>query len=141
MKKNWIQFFSLLTVTALTVTGCATARPRKPDANSELSSQVAALQNELQAKDQQIQDLQYQLEQNRSLPQTNFSGSKSSLIRVSGVSVSDVQRALNKAGFDAGSVDGKFGKKTKQAIKAFQRAHNLSADGVVGEKTWSLLNS
>jgi peptidoglycan hydrolase-like protein with peptidoglycan-binding domain len=32
-----------------------------------------------------------------------------------------------------------MGKGTRDAIKAFQKAHNLAADGKVGSQTWNLL--
>lgn len=132
-----ISTLSLLTVVFLT--GCATTRARRPE-TADQSSQIAALQNEIQAKDQQIQDLQYQLD-NSSRSGSNFSSSRSDsgVVKASGVSVSDVQRALIRAGYDPGPVDGKAGKKTKSAIKQFQRRNNLKVDGVVGERTWALL--
>ena len=34
------------------------------------------------------------------------------------------------------AVDGKFGSGTKSAIQAFQKDYKLSADGIVGKKTW-----
>jgi peptidoglycan hydrolase-like protein with peptidoglycan-binding domain len=37
------------------------------------------------------------------------------------------------------AVDGKFGPGTKSAVIAFQSAHGLSADGVVGSSTWNAL--
>ena len=153
MRNRWMIVCVFSVLTAFVVSGCATAKPRhtgKQAAGPAADQPPAALQSELQAKDQQIQDLQYQLEQSRHNPETNYTsanssgsskGGKSSLIHVSGVSVTDVQRALEKAGFDPGRVDGKIGKKTKAAIKAFQRAHNLKADGVIGEKTWKTLQS
>ena len=152
-----ILVFSVLT--AFVAAGCATARPRRPQTTPEpiapppTAQQMTDLQTQVQAKDQQIQDLQYQLEQSRHTPESNYTsgnvssataskgGGKSSKIHVSGVSVMDVQNALAKAGFDPGSADGKMGKKTKSAIKAFQRAHKLTADGIIGEKTWKLLQS
>lgn len=50
-----------------------------------------------------------------------------------------VQRKLNALGYNCGSVDGIFGVNTKAAVMAFQRARGLSADGIVGPKTWSKL--
>lgn len=50
-----------------------------------------------------------------------------------------IQTALKNAGFYAGAVDGKIGPQTKQAIKEFQRARGLSADGRAGSKTWAQL--
>jgi carboxyl-terminal processing protease len=47
--------------------------------------------------------------------------------------------ALKNAGYDPGKIDGKMGKQSSEAIKAFQKANNLPVDGKVGKKTWSLL--
>jgi peptidoglycan hydrolase-like protein with peptidoglycan-binding domain len=53
----------------------------------------------------------------------------------SGDLVEELQVILNaKYGADL-DVDGKFGAKTEAAVKAFQKAHGLTADGVVGAKT------
>ncbi len=143
MRNRWTQFL-IVSVLTVFVAGCATARPRHTDASAPPADpQVTALQTELQAKDQQIQDLQYQLEQSRTgTPYSNtVSSGTSSKIRVRGVTVAEVQRSLTAAGFDPGAVDGRFGKKTKAAIKAFQRSKGLKADGVVGERTWKLLQA
>lgn len=53
--------------------------------------------------------------------------------------VKTIQRLLNALGHDCGSVDGNFGSKTVAAVKAFQQENGLSADGVVGSKTWNAL--
>jgi len=51
-----------------------------------------------------------------------------------------IQTALNKAGFFKGDIDGKFGLQTKRAVRVFQKAKGLTADGIVGEKTWEELS-
>ena len=51
------------------------------------------------------------------------------------------QKILQKLGYDLGSggVDGKFGKRTEEAVKKFQDEHGLVVDGKVGVKTWAML--
>lgn len=52
-----------------------------------------------------------------------------------------VQEALNALGFDLGpaGADGIFGKKTREAVIAFQRQNGLQVDGIVGKHTrWEL---
>ena len=52
-----------------------------------------------------------------------------------GEDVAEVQKELKLQGYNCGSVDGVFGKKTKTAVQAFQLENNLEADGIVGKKT------
>ncbi|HYD86693.1 MAG TPA: lytic murein transglycosylase [Vitreimonas sp.] len=49
----------------------------------------------------------------------------------------ELQTLLNGLGYDAGAVDGLFGSGTRRAVRAFQAAQNLPADGF---PTASLLN-
>lgn len=48
--------------------------------------------------------------------------------------VENIQRILNKNGYDAGDADGRMGQKTKTAIMAFQTDNKLPATGTVDEK-------
>ena len=51
-----------------------------------------------------------------------------------------IQTALKNAGFDPGTIDGKMGPRTEQAIKEFQRTKGLKIDGKVGPQTWAKLS-
>ena len=144
-RKSYIPISLFFLAGLVFISGCATTRAKR-DTTADLQSQVTELQSQVQAKDQEIQELQARLESNDRAIQSapTYAGSNissSSFIRVSGVSVKDVQQSLMRAGLDPGPVDGRMGKKTKAAIKEFQRNHHLRADGIVGEKTWSLLKS
>lgn len=57
----------------------------------------------------------------------------------SGSKVTQLQNALKLLGFYTGGVDGKFGSGTKKAVMQFQRANGLTADGLAGTKTQTLL--
>ena len=49
-----------------------------------------------------------------------------------------LQHLLNVEGYKL-TIDGDFGAKTEAAVKAFQKAKGLTADGIVGPKTWAAL--
>ena len=51
-----------------------------------------------------------------------------------------VQKRLKELGYYKGSADGDFGPATEEAVKAFQKANGLTADGKVGEKTLAKMN-
>jgi lysozyme family protein len=50
-----------------------------------------------------------------------------------------MQQALNRTDEVAIDMDGIYGQGTWEAVRSFQRAHNLDADGIVGPKTWTTL--
>jgi peptidoglycan hydrolase-like protein with peptidoglycan-binding domain len=54
--------------------------------------------------------------------------------------VADIQKALQKLGYDPGKIDGLTGPHTQAAIKKFQQANGLAADGIVGPKTQAALD-
>lgn len=59
----------------------------------------------------------------------------------SGEDVRRLQERLNELGYYCGAVDGKFGDNTRRAVIAFQGAHGLKTDGIVGSQTWAALDA
>lgn len=57
----------------------------------------------------------------------------------SGSAVKALQILLNGLGYGCGTADGIFGSKTLAAVKKFQSAKSLTADGIVGANTWAAL--
>lgn len=59
-----------------------------------------------------------------------------------GNQVKALQRMLHAMGYNLGTknpMDGDFGAKTDSAVRAYQKLHSLTVDGIVGAKTWSKL--
>jgi serine/threonine protein kinase len=60
--------------------------------------------------------------------------------RISGADVQAVQQRLHDLGYvEIGQIDGVFGSDTETAVKNFQAANQLDADGIVGPETWDKL--
>ncbi len=56
-----------------------------------------------------------------------------------GTDVTYLQQRLATKGYSVGAIDGIFGIKTLEAVKAFQADSGLVIDGIVGPKTWNLI--
>ena len=50
-----------------------------------------------------------------------------------------LQDGLNTLGFTTGGLDGIFGNRTFEAVKAYQTSRGLASDGIVGCNTWRSL--
>ena len=80
-------------------------------------------------------------------PKPTPSGGNEKVIRIMGIGdegadVASVQGMLEYHGYDlryCGGCDGIFGEGTEYAVKAFQKEHGLTADGEVGNITWTAL--
>ena len=142
LKKIFI--FSALFVLMISLAGCATCRKQNQEVQG-LKNQLVTLQSESQAKDEEINNLREALSRQPQAPEaqtaakTVVTRKKVIMEAKSRPKAKQIQTALVNAGFDPGPVDGRMGKKTIEAIKAFQKAHSLPVDGKVGKRTWSFL--
>jgi peptidoglycan hydrolase-like protein with peptidoglycan-binding domain len=109
------------------LTGCATTT-RKGQDTQQLRNRISFLEAELQRKNQEISSLEGALES-----QQTKRSSKAGMVKQ--MSIKQIQTALKGAGFYKGLVDGKMGSQTRQAIREFQKANGLKADGIVGKRT------
>ena len=127
----------------ISLSGCATFRRKQNDLEMQgLKNQISVLETQLQVKDEEIISLRDAL--GKATEEKGVIAEKASKKRVVGEVKSrpkakQIQIALSNAGYNPGSIDGKMGRQTRDAVRAFQRANNLAVDGKVGKRTWSLL--
>ena len=129
-------------VIIFSLSGCATWRKQKNTETQEFKNQVSLLESQMQSKDEEISGLKEELaraQQERTKTITIEEPNLTIPEVKSRPSVKQIQDALSNAGYNPGEIDGKKGRQTKDAIRAFQRAHGLAVDGKVGKKTWELL--
>lgn len=135
-----------LVVFAFFISGCATAKKQKQsDMEIQgLRNQISALESQVQSKDEEIGSLRDQLDKAlQAKEESSAAAARVSKKKIGEVksrpNVKQIQVALFNAGYNPGDMDGKMGKQTREAIKSFQKANGLTADGSVGKKTWKLL--
>ena len=58
-----------------------------------------------------------------------------------GLPVRRLQNGMTAVGFDLGGVDGRYGPKSEAAVKQLQQRANLTVDGIVGPKTWDVVDA
>lgn len=160
---------SILAV-SLFLIGCST-HTQSPTVVNRLQIQVAQLERQLENRDkaignlqEQVHDMSSQLNEIKTYslyePIEEFDYRESAktsepeeasevtasadkderIVRVK-ASPRDIQKALKKAGYYEGGIDGKLGSRSKKAIYQFQLDHKLKSDGIIGKKTWNELKS
>lgn len=138
-KKNFI-FHLLLTsiIVALVLSGCGRNRrtvKRDSDDIEELRAQLSIIETKLDAVMEKQEFIMSESAPEKTRPVQKAGGPA--------LKITDkrVQKALYLAGYDPGVIDGRIGKKTKSAIKAFQRDHGLKVDGIAGKETKKYLRN
>lgn len=132
-------FFMLI----LNIIGCATARGgKKLPEIQQLQTRINELEKQVQDKEEEIYDLEDEIGRIKvtkaAKPAKRIISAKN---KTSARTLKNIQIALKNTGFYKGSIDGKIGRGTRKAIRDFQKANGLAVDGVVGKKTWALLEN
>ncbi len=139
-----------LMIGLIALSGCASRKTGKKV--DTIQAQVNAMTDELVRLDQSLQDTRaaLQLQEGKGgVSETINVGSGSGESAVVGgmyrtpsgfeIPSVNIQKALKKAGYYNGAIDGKVGPGTRDAIASFQKDNGLTADGVCGRGTWAKL--
>jgi len=114
----------------ISLNGCASSRNKDLEIQG-LKNQVTALESQTPAKTEEVVIEPVSVVDMGSLDKTGETKERPS--------ARQIQAALKNAGYYEGVIDGKIGRQSRQAIRDFQKANNLSVDGKVGKKTWAAL--
>jgi len=131
-----VLLLGLLVIFIFSLSGCAMFRKNNDLEVQGLKNQISALETQLRVKDDEMDVLKESL--TRASDEQKEVATKVSEVKER-PNIKQIQLALKNAGYYQGAIDGKMGKVSRQAIKDFQKANNLSADGKVGKKTWEAL--
>ena len=131
-------------VTVVLLSGCTTVNKKDNLQIQQLQSHLNYLESELTKQGEEIAQLKKDI--SSSAKPNDFVEYDPKAIDPDTIeatfpapSATQLQQALKNAGFYRGTVDGKVGPKTSEAIMAFQKQNKLKADGVIGKKTWNEL--
>lgn len=141
----WISFLCMVML-VFNLTGCAAKRGAIT--NEQYQERINQLEREAEEKDDEIRSLKQEVDSTKEqlrlaedvnaepLRKSGRYTTETTTEKACGkLTHRQIQTALKKAGFYDGAIDGKIGKGTRRAIRAFQKENGLVADGVVGKKT------
>ena len=120
----------------ISLSGCSTASKKKDLEMQGLRNQVTALESQAPAKTEEASSAEQVAAKSEASAAGGLEKAGETNEKPTG---RQIQAALKNAGYYQGVIDGKLGKKTRRAVKAFQKANNLTTDGKVGPKTWAAL--
>ena len=152
MRRETYMFATVLLGTMMMTSACATKKQHQRDITN-LQGQIGSLQSDVARLDQSLKDTETALKttQDHGQAQTGIAAGAGSVLgqftqgaiyrTPSGFELpgASIQKALKNAGYYQGTLDGKVGTRTKQALKNFQKDNGLEPDGVCGRQTWARL--
>ncbi len=145
-RKNFI-YVVLAGLVMFAVVGCETVPKKFKEEVSGIKTRVETLETKVESVESKQAEVERTAnEQAQKLEEMKATGEAKTNISVKprgGKSkewIKELQTCLKNAGFYTGKIDGVKGRNTRRAIREFQRANGLTADGAVGKKTWELLS-
>ena len=153
MKRLGFVVLALIILSTFTVSGCGSAQKKLSEDVKGIKTKVDTLETRVEGVEtkqseverlameqaQRVEELKAERAARASSGKTNV-GIKEKRSRKDKERIKEIQTCLKNAGFYNGKINGVKGKATKKAIKEFQKANGLRADGVVGKKTWEALS-
>jgi peptidoglycan hydrolase-like protein with peptidoglycan-binding domain len=151
MKKISFIFLALIVFLGLNISGCSSAQKKLSEDVKGIKTKVDTLETRVEGVEaKQAETERVTMEQAQKVEEMNVQSARPTGKTNVGIKHKNspeskertraLQTSLKNAGFYKGEIDGVKGRKTRSAIKKFQKANGLSADGVVGKKTWEALN-
>lgn len=151
MKRTGSALIALVLCASLTIPGCSSAQKKLSEDVKGIRTKVDTLETRVEG----VETKQAEIERTAMEKTKEVEDIRAGRGRFSGKTnvgikhknspqdkerVRELQACLKNAGFYKGEIDGVKGRKTKAAIKKFQRENGLVADGVVGRRTWEVLS-
>jgi outer membrane murein-binding lipoprotein Lpp len=153
MKKLGFVVLALIILSTFTISGCSSAQKKLSEDVKGIKTKVDTLETRVEGvetKQSEVERLAMEqaqrVEELKAERAARASSGKSNVgIKHKGslknkAHIKEIQSCLKNAGFYKGEVDGVKGRKTRGAIRKFQDANGLTADGVVGNRTWEALS-
>lgn len=153
MKRLGFVVSALIILSAFTMSGCSSAQKRLSEDVKGMKTKVNTLETRVEGvetKQSEVERLameQAQRAEEMKAERAARASSGKTNVRIRGKRsrkdkerTREIQTCLKNAGFYKGEVDGIKGRKTRSAIRKFQSANGLAADGVVGKRTWEALS-
>lgn len=139
MKKSLVLAVVMIFTVSM-ISGCETTPKKVKEDMTDLKTRVGTLETRVDTIESKQTEPTGVSSSQSGEETVLMEGTNISVSRTKGTRMKNIQRALQNAGYYDGSIDGVKGPKTRSAIKAFQKANGLAADGVVGDKTWAALS-
>lgn len=128
-------FMAFVVATCMLLSGSAFASDISNMTLEELKEAYAELESEKDQLESENAELKEQIEkltsgEEETEPSTEIIGTQ----YTDSATVQIVQKALNDAGYDCGTPDGKAGEKTAAALREYQKAQGINVNGVITDE-------